>query len=308
MKKITAIICVVVVLFVGLCAVVGGVKNKNSYQKMELYGEKALGIGMGSNQVMDNAESSTPKEGEQNISSGSLRSYDSMIIKTMGLTVETKKYDDFLKAVNKRIKELGGYVERSNEWAYESENRHYEMTIRIPAEKLDAFLNTVEGNATVISKSTDSTNVALTYIDTESRIKALRTEQETLLSLLAKARNLDEILTIQDRLTTVRADLESYEKILKTLDNDIDYATVSLDVTEVKRESSTGTGFFTEIKEGFLDTIYNIGEGAKEIFKAFIINLPYIVIIAIVVAILYVIMKKIKKMRGKNNASGQGNN
>lgn len=46
------------------------------------------------------------------------------------------------------------------------------------------FAGQVEKNATVASKSENVDDVTLDYVDTESRIKSLKTEQDTLLSML----------------------------------------------------------------------------------------------------------------------------
>ena len=60
--------------------------------------------------------------------------------------------------------------------------------------------------------------------------KELETEQQRLLELLETAESLDDILTIESRLTEVQYELDSKESQLRTYDNQIDYSTVYLDL------------------------------------------------------------------------------
>ena len=49
------------------------------------------------------------------------------------------------------------------------------------------------------------------------------------------------------------------------------------------------------ISTGFVDSLKNIGEGLKEAAIWFVIHIPYLVIWAIVIAVIVLILKKIKK-------------
>ena len=55
-------------------------------------------------------------------------------------------------------------------------------------------------------------DVTLRYVDVDSHKKALETEQERLLALLEKAENVEDIITIENRLSDVRYELENYGK------------------------------------------------------------------------------------------------
>ena len=62
-------------------------------------------------------------------------------------------------------------------------------------------------------------DVTLRYVDVDSHKKALETEQERLLALLEKAENVEDIITIENRLSDVRYELENYESQIRLLDN-----------------------------------------------------------------------------------------
>ena len=64
------------------------------------------------------------------------------------------------------------------------------------------------------------------FIDTQSRLTNLRTEQTRLLNLLGHAQVLGDVITIQDKLTEVEGQLETIQAHLKQLNGQISFYTV----------------------------------------------------------------------------------
>ncbi|MBQ6753512.1 MAG: DUF4349 domain-containing protein [Clostridia bacterium] len=218
------------------------------------------------------------------------------IIRNASLDLSTEKYSATLKAIGKATAELGGYIEASHETKYDN-YAYTSMTVRIPTEKLDEFLAKMDGAATVTSKSITSEDITASYIDTESHLKALRTEQDTLLELLSQANGLSEILEIQDRLTNVRSQIEYYQSLMNTYDNELEYSTVSIDVNEVKHEVVSGEGFWARIGAGLKESFYNVGTGIANFFSWVIIHIPYLLILGVILFAICVIIKKLKAKR-----------
>lgn len=223
------------------------------------------------------------------------------IIYTYNYSVETKQFDTFMQAVQSRINEYGGYLESSETNGNPEMNirRYANMVIRIPADKMHSFLNMVKENSNVTYSSSSTENVTLSYVDMKSHIKALKTEQETLMGILERATKLEDIITIQNQLTNIRYELESYESQLRVYDNRINYSTLYLDINEVERETNVATEltYGEEIKQGLSDTIYDIGQGLREFSIWFIVNLPFILIWAVIIAVIILIVRKILKKR-----------
>ena len=198
------------------------------------------------------------------------------IIRNAVLGVETKAFDEFHTAVLQKVAALQGYVESSDRGAFGS-MRYENLVLRIPADSLDAFLESVASIGTVTSQETSVQDVTDRYVDVKSRLAALETEQETLLALLAKAQKLSDILEIQDRLTEVRGTLESYKAQLQALDSQIDYSTVTMTVNEVDRVTPPEQeGFFSEVRQNLSENLYAIGQGLRSFAVWFLSSLPYI--------------------------------
>ncbi|MBQ2795078.1 MAG: DUF4349 domain-containing protein [Oscillospiraceae bacterium] len=221
------------------------------------------------------------------------------LIRTFNLDVETLEFDDFVAAVKKEVSALGGYLESSgvsgNSYNYTS-SRSADFVCRIPSDKVDEFVNTVGGLGNVTHSYEDAKDITLSYVDTEARIKSLQTEYDQLLELLAEAENIDTIILLQQRLTEVRYQLESYQSQLRTYDNLVDYSTVNLNVYEVKRVTSPEPeSVWQRIGNDFGDNVYDIWVGAEDFFVWFVANIPYFIIWAIIIAVILVVLNLVFK-------------
>lgn len=234
---------------------------------------------------------------------------DRKLIKTVNLDVETKEFDALLNTVEAKVNQLGGYIENSNTYngsnylSYKPRKNSY-LTIRIPQNNLDLFVDAVSGIANVTNKSNSVEDITLQYVDVESHKEALEVEYDRLLALLEKAENMEDILVIEERMTNVRYQLQSMESQLRTYDNKVNYSTVYLNITEVEELTPVEKESVGErIVNGFTSSLSSVGEGLVDFFVGLVVNLPYIVIWAIVIAIIVLIViaivKKVKKNAGK---------
>lgn len=224
------------------------------------------------------------------------------LIRTFDISIETKNFDDVVSNIQNKTKELNGYVERSSVDAgsyYNSNyNRYSNMTIRIPSNKLDEFVNDIKENSNVTNISESTEDITLQYVDVESRKIALDTEQERLIQLLEKAETVEDIITIESRLSEVRYKLESYTSQLRTMDNQVDYSTIEISVSEVEREEKVEPKtFFGEISERFSDNLYELMQGIRSAIIGIIGSLPFIVFYGIIIFAFVVFIRKLDKKR-----------
>lgn len=236
---------------------------------------------------------------------------DRKLIRNVDLDVETKEYDAAISILETQIQELGGYIENMDSYNGSSYSgyrslRYANLTIRIPQENLNLFLNEVSDICNVVRRSDSVDDVTLTYVDMESRRDALQTEYTRLLELLEQAETLEDVLTIEDRLTTVRYQLESMESQLRAMDNQVEYSTVYLYISEVKEltpvevEEETA---WQRISEGFMNSLRSIGHGFSEFGIWFLIHIPQLVIWAAVIAVVVILIKRRRKKKAAKKAA-----
>lgn len=224
------------------------------------------------------------------------------LIRKVNIDAETEDLETLLGSLTSQINALGGYIEQQelyNGSSYSSyRHRSANLTIRIPADKLDSFIGQVKDVSNVVSYNESQDDVTLTYVSTESRIKALETEQERLLELLSKAENMSDLLEIEARLTDVRYELENVTSQLRVLANKVDYATVYLYISQVK--------VYTEVEEqtvwqrigsGFKQNLVDIGENMEDFFVWLVTYSPQVVLWAGIIAIAIVLLRRRSRKR-----------
>lgn len=232
------------------------------------------------------------------------------LIRNVSLNVETETFEDLMQTVEKKTESLGGYVESSNTYNgshyYGNSTRNANLTLRIPAEHLDEFLSAVAENSNVISRDENVTDVTLQYVDMKSHKEALLTEQERLLELLEQAESVEDIITIESRLSDVRYQIESMESQLRTMDNQVSYSTVYLYIDEVAKLTPVKEQTTLEkIKTGFAESLYNVGNGIKDFVIGLIIRIPYLVIWAVVIFLIVLTVKRLIKSGKKRKVKKQ---
>lgn len=235
---------------------------------------------------------------------------DRKLIRNVSLEIETKEFDGFLTSVTEQVNALNGYIENMNtyngsRYASQTPVRYSNLTIRIPKAKVDGFLTVVSEAGNVTNRSESIDDVTLAYVDMESRKNALLVEQERLLAFMEQAENIDEVITLEDRLTNVRYQLESMESQLRSYDNKVDYATISMTIREVKELTPVVEEEETTIERivnGFTENLKSIGHGFAEFFIWLLISAPYLILWAIIIFVIVVIFKAIVRKNRKKKA------
>ena len=288
--------CVLLVLLLLLSLSACGAKSEATGNSMNYYADKApMEMAPGAAEYGLTQDSQT--------TAGTALPEGRKMIRTIDISAETEDLTTLTEELTGRVAQLGGYVESknlhngSNYASYRT--RSLSMTVRIPAEKADEFISRVSEQANVVSSAESVDDVTLTYVDTESHVAALETEQARLLELLEKAESLKDILEIESRLTDVRYELERYASQLRTLDNQVNYATIRLSVTEVKEytpvhEEQT---LWQRISEGFGRSLKDIGSGFTDLMVWIAVNSPYLLLLALGAGILILLLRR--RFRGK---------
>ncbi len=253
-----------------------------------------------STEVMPEAAAGYTEEGGTGASVVQVQDVQRKLIRDVNLEVETETFEELLSTVGEKTRNLGGYIEES--YTYNGSNyygkgtRNANLTIRIPAEKLDEFLLAVGEVSNVISRNESVTDVTLEYVDLESHKKVLLAEQERLLELLEKAETIEDIISLESRLSQVRYQIESMEAQLRTMDNRVNYSTVYLYINEVAKLTPVKEQTVWEkISTGFASSLYNVGEGFVNFGIGFIIFLPYLLVWVIIIVVFTLLLKLLIK-------------
>lgn len=226
------------------------------------------------------------------------------LIKTIDLELETLNYEKTIALLEKSVSECGGYIENSElegNSIYSSYSLRYgSFKVRIPKDKADSFVKGMDENTTVRRKSESTEDITLEYVDTESHKEALKVEQERLMAILEKAETVEDIISLESRLSEVRYELGNYESTLRTYDNLVDYTTIYIQVNEVEEVSEPQKQTAVDrMISGFKGSVKSIGRGIKEFIIAVVIHIPYLVVWAVIIGAVIFVVRVLRKRRKK---------
>lgn len=233
----------------------------------------------------------------------------SKIIYSADLSMETLEFDNAIADLEQMIKQLGGFVESSSvstnsRYYYGQSNkaRRADYTIRVPSEKFEPMLNGVSdiGNVLNIHKYTE--NITSQYYDTAARLKVYQAQEERLLELLKDAETVEDIITIEDKLTEVRYSIESMTTTLRNWDRQVSYSTVYLSVQEVveytpEPDIGFGAKFVNSIKSGLERAVDFLKGLAIVIAEALPTTILAVIFVLLVVFVVRTIVRKVRNAK-----------
>lgn len=232
------------------------------------------------------------------------------LITTMNMSVEVKDAASYDRSLQKLVAQYKGYIESSSigpDYSNDGATKQYQYTIRIPAANFKDFLSSAQDNVSVTDQSTQTQDVTLTYTDMEAHKRALKAEEATLEELFSKAETTDDLIKIQTQLTDVRYQLDSLESQLRVYDNQVDYSTLNLTVSQVQAYSPVKDQSFGEqVTSGIKSTLSEMQTHVKAAAIWFLTELPRLIITAVIILIaICVIRGRLKKRKKKSNMPAQ---
>ena len=229
---------------------------------------------------------------------------------TIDMHVETDDLDLLMTNLDQKIDALGGYVEDQN--IHNGSNyasrryRSANLTIRIPDENVDQFTTDLSGLANVVSQNLRREDITLKYVATSSRVTALETEEARLLELLSKAETMEDLLEIEARLTDVRYELENHASQLRLYDNQVDYATIYLNIDEVQEYTPVEEPtFFERIRNTFSDALEGVGDGIVNITVFLVGNSPYLLVYCGLGIAIGLLVRRSRKVQAARKAKAE---
>ncbi len=133
-------------------------------------------------------------------------------------------------------RELGGFVVSSNvfqttftELAVTADQAS--ITIRVPSERMDEALETIKEGATEVrNENVTSDDVTQEFTDLESRLRNLRAAEEQLLDIMNNAEKTEDVLSVFNQLTQIRAEIEVIQGRIQYLSESARLSAISVDL------------------------------------------------------------------------------
>ena len=222
------------------------------------------------------------------------------LIRTAWLELETTEFEEAVRALTALTEEFGGYFENSSVANRGNGSRWGSYTIRVPAERYDAFLNEAGQLCHETWRETRQEDVSEAYYDTAGRLKTQQIKLERLQALLAQATAMEDIITIESAISETEWTIDNLSGTLRHYDAKVDYATVNVNLSEVCKLSNVETvpeTFGQRLGRAFSGGIRNFVDNVEDFVVSVAYNWIGILIWIAVIAVAVTVGRK--TLRGK---------
>jgi hypothetical protein len=229
------------------------------------------------------------------------------LVYTGSVTIQTLDYEKSVKSLKKKIADYEGIIQReyqSNDnydW-YKRDNdgqmnRSLSMTVRIPSEDFQKFVDSLSDQGQVMHTSVDVQNISQSYADTSAYVQGLEKEKERLLEMMDKAQTIDEMIKVEDRLTQVETELNQGKTNIATMDKDVALSTVDISMEEVKQydDIQKPVNFGEKVLKAFRQSFTSFVKFVQELIIVLIMMLPMLLVVLLIVLIIVWISKRRRK-------------
>lgn len=201
--------------------------------------------------------------------------WDKKIIKTANVCLDVKDFYGFNKNLQGLVKRFGAYIaaEEQNQNKYSTENV---VTIKVPVAQFEDLMNALAGDGIkVVERKISSEDVTTEIIDVKGRIEAKKAVRQQYLSLLNQAKNMQDILEVQNEINAITEELEAASGRVNYLSHQASYSTIHLryyQYLDAAVMPENEQFFWSKLKSAFSNGAENVGG-----FILFIIQLwPFV--------------------------------
>jgi hypothetical protein len=198
------------------------------------------------------------------------------VVKTgsLDLEVRAKAFAPALERITAIAVGLGGYVVESTTTEADKVPRG-SITLRVTVGAFEQLVADVRKLGDVKAVTTKGTDVTAQFTDLDARLTALTATRDRLYEVLRAARNIGDIIAVQDRITGVQTEIEQLQGQQRLLNDQASFGTLAVTLAEPGGDQIQATpprdaGFrhaFAVARHRFADSLQSIiaGTGAAAV-------------------------------------------
>lgn len=213
------------------------------------------------------------------------------IIYTGSIQLNTDDYKGTMSRIEDYAKGIGGFVQDASsnltsgmDLTAQAEVLHMgSITLRVPADQFQGAMKKIQTFGIPVSTSQNSTNISQQYQDVQGALSNLKIQEERLISYLAKAEKIQDMLTIESELNRVRTQIDSLTTTIQNWDVQIAYSTIYVSVYEQRVATTTVKSpfndFMGKLRDAFLSSINLLLAALAGLVVWFFRLAPFVVLI-----------------------------
>ncbi|MFE1596126.1 DUF4349 domain-containing protein [Nocardia sp. NPDC058705] len=168
------------------------------------------------------------------------------------------------------------------------------LSVRVPADKTDAFITGLGGVGTVTRVSTNRDDVTMQWQDLDARIKALQASVDRLKALITGATNTADLIAAEEALSSRQGELDSLTAQKRSLDDQVSLSTLTITLTaDNKNAPGDPDNFWDGIVSGWNSLVDWLQDAVVFAGKA----VPWLGFLAVIGGLLYAALRFLRGRR-----------
>lgn len=188
--------------------------------------------------------------------------WDKKMIKTANIALQVKDFASFNDDIHNSIKNFGAYI-ASEEQSQTDGGIQNSISIKVPVAQFENLLNSFSKDAvTVVERKISTQDVTGEVVDTKARIEAKKQVRNRYMDLLKQAKNMKEILEVQQEINGVQEAIESGASSVNYLTHNASYSTINLRYFQYHSGANTiddKPSFYKQLKDAFAQGVSIVG-------------------------------------------------
>lgn len=242
-------------------------------------------------------ESGATAGGAATADSGATAATGQKLVRTVSLTLRTTAFDNDLESVQALLEGLGGYVENLYEYGdvESGDTRTASLSMRVPSENLDAFLDGMEGVGRVTDRSESVTDMTVQYTDNQTRLETLYAKRERLNQLMAQAQEVSDLIELETAIADTQYEIERYETSQRDIDRRVDMSAVNVTLLEespAQSATAEDIGLGERLGAALRASLRWLGGFLRNMLVFVTMILPVAVPVAAIAAVVWLVVRR----------------
>ena len=188
-----------------------------------------------------------------------------LIIRTADMSIIVTDTDEAMDRLAKMATDNGGWVVNSSVYQYSDTAKTGNITLRVPAEGFDSALEAISTmSVEVTNLSTSGQDVTEEFVDLSARLENLEATAVRVRSFLEDADTVEEALAVNQELSRLEGEIESFKGRIQYLSQSAAFSTISINITpdELSQPIEVGgwrpSGIIRDALEALVDALQGL--------------------------------------------------
>ncbi|WP_392531007.1 DUF4349 domain-containing protein [Nostoc sp. C117] len=207
------------------------------------------------------------------------------LIKKAAISLTVNSVDRTVDAVSQIINQQQGDLIGLKEQQPKNDNSRHTATIqlRIPENRLEPTLEELAKLGTVNSRSITAEDVGDRLVDFQARLTNSQKTEANLQKIMDRAGSITDVLSVAQQLSNVRETIEQINAQLKSLQNQVAYSTITLNIEAAVSSTSPQPALGLQVQETWNNSTHSLSAFSISLLKLgiwLIVYSPYLLIFA----------------------------